>query len=218
MARLRIRGPDGERELPLRERAVIGRLGESEIPLNSLEVSRRHAVISAAAGGGHILEDLGSSNGTYVNGTRVTGSTSLVPGDIIRIGPWEFTYQAPAAAEPSIVIHGELTTHSGNHQLFEQDATRKLRTVLDIAHHLSQFSSLQELLDRMLEHLLGLFGKADHALVLLRERAGLAVRAARARTPAADLGVVYSRSVVRRVLEEGVAVVGAEDSVVTEGE
>lgn len=63
----------------------IGRDINSDIVLNVSEVSRRHARVSLQEGG-YILEDLGSTNGTFVNGQRLVGPHLLLPGEIIRLG------------------------------------------------------------------------------------------------------------------------------------
>ena len=52
------------------------------IAINDPEVSRKHARLSAQAGG-YVLEDLGSTNGTFVNGQRLMGPHMLQPGELI---------------------------------------------------------------------------------------------------------------------------------------
>jgi pSer/pThr/pTyr-binding forkhead associated (FHA) protein/S1-C subfamily serine protease len=54
-------------------------------PERDLDVSSRHAVLFLKEGHWH-LRDLGSTNGTYVNGTRITGERALAEGDVIRFG------------------------------------------------------------------------------------------------------------------------------------
>ncbi|MTE21518.1 FHA domain-containing protein [Streptomyces sp. TRM43335] len=63
----------------------IGRAPGSMLRLNDETVSRTHAQLHASARG-WVLRDLGSSNGTWVNGRRVTGSVSVRPGDHVRFG------------------------------------------------------------------------------------------------------------------------------------
>ncbi|MBH23323.1 MAG: hypothetical protein CMH57_02445 [Myxococcales bacterium] len=87
----------------------IGRTDENYILLNDQSISRRHAVIENN-GLVYSMSDLGSSNGTSVNGRQVTGTVVLKEGDIVRFGNVEFTfvsnetpydpnrYAAPAAA------------------------------------------------------------------------------------------------------------------------
>jgi hypothetical protein len=77
--------PEGRR-LTLTEPATVGRGPGSAIRLDEDEyVSSRHALITPADNGVWV-EDLGSTNGTYVNGAAVTTSRLLQPGDVVRIG------------------------------------------------------------------------------------------------------------------------------------
>ncbi len=68
---------------------TIGREG-SEIVLENPQVSRQHAVIDRV-GGSHVLRDVGSTNGTFVNGQRISQHT-LAPGDVIQIGAFKLVY------------------------------------------------------------------------------------------------------------------------------
>jgi FHA domain len=70
--------------------ATLGR-GDVEIRLDDPFASSRHARISRE---GHVvvIEDLGSTNGTYLNEEPLTGPQPLHPGDRIRIGDCEFSY------------------------------------------------------------------------------------------------------------------------------
>jgi hypothetical protein len=70
--------------------AVLGR-GNVEIKLEDPFASSRHARL-VREGPVMVLEDLGSTNGTFLNGEPVDGPQPLHPGDVIRIGDSEFTY------------------------------------------------------------------------------------------------------------------------------
>ena len=63
----------------------IGRAGDCEIRISDTYASQEHAKISQR-NGTWIVEDLGSTNGTYLNQRKVTAPTELAPGDRIRIG------------------------------------------------------------------------------------------------------------------------------------
>jgi hypothetical protein len=80
----------GPRELmgvsvPVSGPVVIGRSPGADIVIGDDFVSGRHARI-APSGDGAVLEDLGSTNGTLLNGKPVTAPCSLRPGDMIDIG------------------------------------------------------------------------------------------------------------------------------------
>ncbi len=71
--------------------ATLGR-GEVEIQIEDPFASARHARITRQ---GHVIviEDLGSTNGTYLNGEPLSGPQPLHPGDRIRVGDSEFSFQ-----------------------------------------------------------------------------------------------------------------------------
>ena len=69
----------------------IGRVPENQISIDKPEVSRHHARI-AITEGGWLIADLGSGNGTFVNGQKVK-EQRLNNGDRIRIGTTNFVFQ-----------------------------------------------------------------------------------------------------------------------------
>jgi hypothetical protein len=79
-------GPGAGTEHPVDGELVLGRERDSaDLVLDDPGVSRRHARV-LSDGGGVIVEDLGSSNGTYVNGERISGPVELGAGDELQIG------------------------------------------------------------------------------------------------------------------------------------
>jgi hypothetical protein len=68
-----------------KEEIYIGRDVNSDVVISDSEVSRKHARIILQAGG-YTLEDLGSTNGTFVNGQRLMGPHLLRPGELIMLG------------------------------------------------------------------------------------------------------------------------------------
>jgi pSer/pThr/pTyr-binding forkhead associated (FHA) protein len=72
---------------------IIGRLAECEIAFDDSNVSRRHAEIKARDGG-YAVNDLGSTNGTKVNGVTITFERALRDGDIISVGSHSIRYEA----------------------------------------------------------------------------------------------------------------------------
>ena len=78
-------------EYEIGDGAVMGRGEQAEIRLEDPFASGRHAQL-LRTGGIVVLEDLGSTNGTYLNEELVTGPQPLHRGDRVRIGDSEFTY------------------------------------------------------------------------------------------------------------------------------
>lgn len=64
---------------------IVGREADADVCLDAATISRHHARI-AIGGGGATIDDLGSKNGTWVNGVQVTTAVSLEDGDEIRFG------------------------------------------------------------------------------------------------------------------------------------
>jgi signal transduction histidine kinase len=80
-----VSGPDLGTTFPVAKPVVIGR-GKADIVLAENEVSRRHARLYYSGQHGYLLEDLGSSNGTLVNGVKLHKPTIVAVGDRIQIG------------------------------------------------------------------------------------------------------------------------------------
>jgi pSer/pThr/pTyr-binding forkhead associated (FHA) protein len=84
-------------ETPLYKEIVAGRQADCDLVLTEGHASRKHAKFSLADGAVW-LEDLSSANGTFVNGTRITGKVKLNSGDRLRFDVEEFDFRIPAAA------------------------------------------------------------------------------------------------------------------------
>ena len=78
-------GPDAGREWRLTETLVVGRAGDADVVLADPTISRHHASMSAQ-GETAVVEDLQSSNGTFVNGEQVGQPRRVGAGDIIGLG------------------------------------------------------------------------------------------------------------------------------------
>ena len=86
-----VRGPNaGSRFLLDRDTTTIGRHPDSHIFLDDVTVSRRHAEVQRSEGG-MAVSDLGSLNGTYVNGERCD-ERQLVSGDEVQVGRFKLLF------------------------------------------------------------------------------------------------------------------------------
>lgn len=95
------------RHIPLLEGAnVIGRASDTAIPIDSPGLSRHHARI-VVANGEATVEDLGSKNGTHLNGRRITTPCQLSDGDEIRLGTVVLTFRIGSPMSPTETVPTE---------------------------------------------------------------------------------------------------------------
>ncbi|HTP20454.1 MAG TPA: FHA domain-containing protein [Solirubrobacteraceae bacterium] len=81
-----IEGPDAGKQIAVDRAIVIGRAPESDFVLGDEEVSGMHARVTPAPDGSATVEDLESTNGTFVNQNEVEGPARLDPGDQLLVG------------------------------------------------------------------------------------------------------------------------------------
>ena len=77
-------GPLAGQRVAVESELIVGRV-DADITIDDPLVSRRHAAVRPAAGAIEI-QDLGSMNGTWVNGERITATTRLGHGDVVNVG------------------------------------------------------------------------------------------------------------------------------------
>ena len=93
MARLILATAEGQQAIELRPINSLGRHPNNSIQLLDKIVSKEHCILEQRDGG-FVLRDLGSLNGTYVNGERIRTAT-LTTGDEVRIGRYVLLYRHP---------------------------------------------------------------------------------------------------------------------------
>ena len=95
------------RMIAVRDTAAIGRSRRADVRIDDPAVSRFHCMVGRMAptsgrrdgGGGWMVKDLGSENGTYLNRRRIRGPARLADGDTIRLGRTRrIRFELPAAA------------------------------------------------------------------------------------------------------------------------
>src|SRR3954465_926138 len=102
-------GPAAGSVLPVSdEELLIGRQAPGPGKLgNDIEISRRHARVMRESNGQFLIEDLGSTNGTYVNGERILGAQILKPGDEVELGDTKLRVEALDAPSDKVIAPGE---------------------------------------------------------------------------------------------------------------
>jgi hypothetical protein len=100
-----VEGNGAGQKSPLDSTLELGRDPGVSMQLMDAQVSRRHARIGPR-GDGAAVEDLGSANGTYVNGQRIAAPREMQPGDTLRVGTTVLLLRSEqqVAAQPSAVV------------------------------------------------------------------------------------------------------------------
>ena len=90
-----VEGPDAGRQIALRGPVVLGRDQSADVVLEDGQTSRRHARVTPSASGGIVVEDLESTNGTFVNHDEVHSPVELAPGDELLVGVTVMQLRSP---------------------------------------------------------------------------------------------------------------------------
>jgi serine phosphatase RsbU (regulator of sigma subunit)/pSer/pThr/pTyr-binding forkhead associated (FHA) protein len=208
-----LQGPDPGRQFSLGGgTSMIGRTPEAAVYLESLAVSRQHAQI-VDQNDEYFVEDVGSSNGTFVNGQQVIGRIALTDHDTLQIGPYLMVLRPDTLpvrqSDPAIRV--QVSALPSSHTLYAQNPTHKLQVVMEIAQHLARTLEVKPLLTKLLGQLLQLFPQADRGMVLLGDGDHFEVHM-HERGKERDFGRTppYSRTLVQRALAEGIGVLSED--------
>lgn len=119
--------------LPSNKRYIVGRSKESDLCVADSSCSRKHAEFFVTPEATVILKDLGSTNGTLVNGYRVKEPTELHDGDKVQLGDnliFKFSFAAESDAQVQIEIYKKATrdalTNASNRSTFTEALSREL--------------------------------------------------------------------------------------------
>lgn len=199
--------PGGSRTFALRPGVhVVGRSADAGVQVADASLSRRHAEIRVEGDAVAVL-DLGSHNGTLLNGRPVSGEARACAGDTLQCGDVVLVLRAappaaapgmggPQAADPARTVSLRADAPGG-----DDAAGRRLSTLLRVAQLLAR---PDENLQRRILDLAAEILPIDRAVLLAAgEDGALTVAASTARTATFDRP--YSESIVRYVLERRVA-------------
>src|SRR5262249_3482086 len=137
----------------------------------------------------------------------------LTERDTLQIGPYLLALRPTptvAATESSLIVREQVSAVGLTQSVYAQDPALKLQVVLQLAQHLARTLDLEPLLDKLLEHLMQLFPQADRAMVLLCEKEKLVVRGQRCRRDEDATAYPYSRTIVKKALDDGVGILSED--------
>jgi serine phosphatase RsbU (regulator of sigma subunit) len=220
--KLDIRPADGERfDAPVEsDSVVIGRSTSADVSIADRFLSRRHARLYRQ-GDDWLVEDLGSRNGTLVNGAKISAPKTVRPGDVIGISASVIVVEgdtgSPRAGSdddrvhtvfrPAEAILGEsrsaiTRTAAADHDKLRR-AADQLRVLVDVHQTLADSLTAEEIFDRVLDRVFVHLTPQNGAIFVVQD--GELVRAAgrSTATPADDFP--ESKSLAGEVIDKGLA-------------
>ena len=222
---------DGLLTFDLREGAahIVGRAPTSDVPVIDPTISRRHAELETADGA-VVVRDLGSSNGTFVNGTRVQ-TAPLRMGDIVTFGKvgFQLSHVAPPSngkttpsgativrqlpvRDPSSTIAGmhvglSIPTTPSSHQSIDpaDKSRQKLTTLLEVSKGLGKATDLDTLLEKIVRYAYQIL-EVDRVAILLFDDSGELISKIERDKRGGETSRAVPQSIARSALRDKVAI------------
>ena len=226
-------GKAGERYRLVKEKTVIGRHPGCDIIVDSGSVSRQHAVVEMKEGAWWI-EDLGSRNGTLINGGKLNGPHQLESADEIGVcedrlvftvgdttpSEWVSLGGETDASQAVFQSHDEESMIVSQLDIprpladegISQNAEAKLRAVIGLNRALGASLSLEDVLPRLLDGLFDIFPNVERGFVLLNDvkTNRLILRAKKLKNAEEKGGLRLSLSLVNKVASSQRAILSAD--------
>ncbi len=223
-----LNGPaEGERRT-VGKGITIGRSSRCELTLAHQLVSRTHAEVVPAEGGGFLVRDLGSVNGTYVNG-RLIASAELKDGDQITIGEFNLAFnlghdgppstdsfvvlRSSTPKRPPIRIHGQAAALQES--LLSSDSARaerariRLETLVGVTQNLARLRELDVLYPMVVDEVMRVLPAERVAVFRVSREGRLEPQAARHAT-APGTAVEVSHTILDEVVTNRICVLSAD--------
>jgi adenylate cyclase len=191
---------------------IVGRAPTADLPVVDPTVSRRHAQILSDENG-LTVHDLGSSNGTFVNGNKID-TAPIVPGDVIAFGKVNFRLEgeatkvqtaATAITGPTIVRQRAMLDGETPDLGAGEKSRRKLATLLEVSKGLGWAADTDALLAKIAGYAYQILEVDRVAIILVDERGNLVPKFARDRKGTNTAGEI-PRSIARRALDDKMAI------------
>jgi len=202
---------------------IVGRSSDAEIAVPDRSMSRRHARLFCK-GGEWLVEDLGSRNGTLLNGRRISEPTPVGIGTVLRIGSTTVNVTEAAGETPVTSAGTEFDGHtvfrsaaellrepqaiSSGAMKVEDDVLRRytarLKVLNEVHQSLDRAIPLEDLLELILDRAFDNL-RPEEGTILLKGADGEYYRAASRSIKGENSKMLYSRNLVQQVVEKGQA-------------
>ena len=220
-------------EFTLKDNNTIGRQPDCDIVLAEESISRKHARIYSQ-GGKYFLQDLGSTNGTFVNG-KLIEKAEIVDRDVLATGNFMFTFHAVEQTPSSnlgqtiLSFEQERSSHvlkvidARDYDLESDTSTfagkddialiqRRISTVNRIARTMATILDVDEILTRVLDDLFDVFSQAERGFIMLLdpESGDLIPKAIKIRNEKKTARIEVSRTILNTVIEGKKSILSAD--------
>jgi len=218
-----IQGPDKGRIFELQEgENIIGRQSRT-VEISDRTVSRRHSRLSIA-NGQSTLEDLGSANGTYLNGVRINKPTAVKGGDQIRCGSTLLVFAGGQVGRATIEVdeNGNLVDAAIVARVPSNEdsviiptpeagaqAIDNLRILYDFIGEISSIFSVDPLLVRTLDKVFDVLAADRGYVMLVDENGRLALKASRMNEGQTEQQIPISRTIINEVIDKEVGILSS---------
>ena len=206
-------GPEKGLTYDLKEQVIfVGRAPDNHVRLKERHVSRRHLKI-LRKGGRYFIEDLRSTNGTYIRDKQIVPGKVFEVREGVPIGVGNVFLSLGKEYKRNVTsLQKSVDPTSPLNDTTEMDrpktSLRNLELIYSVSKMLMQSLDLNELFEKILDHIFGLLKRIDRGAILLVDpRSGKITRViSRAKDEAKHAARPYSRTIVNKVLKEGKAV------------
>ncbi len=218
-----IEGPAKGKIYDLKKKTTsVGRSASCDIHINDRAISARHLKLTRTSDG-VFLEDLGSTNGTYLKGELV------IPGDRVPVGEGDpiSIGNTLICVDRGFVVDGTLVLRTPNlkppveklsdtHWLLDRPMTNpsNLQLIYRVSHVLTESLNIHEILEKIMNCLFESLSRLDRCAILLLDddKGDVSEIISRSRQQPAETKIEYSRSIVDRVIREGLPILVQDTS------
>jgi len=206
--------------------ASVGRGPSNDIQIDEPSVSKRHAMIFKTPKG-YSIEDLGSQNGTWIDGSLIVSGKKIEIESGIPISLGNVLVSAGKALPSNFALAqacidlGEFVTECNKKSILADTLMtnrRKLQQIFEISKSLTQSLDIKEVYEKILDSLFLHFKKLEVGAILLRDEGSgsLSQVALKIRDKRRSKGLRISQSILRQAIEQSKAVMITDTSQVTE--
>jgi len=190
----------------------VGRSADNDIQVKDSSISRNHLKI-LRRGGLYFIRDLESTNGTFVNGKRISSGKDfeVKDGQPIIIGKVLISLGTPCQEDAISVQDAAVAGEGATTGIFTQDrrrphtTTKNLELIYKVSNVLMQSLDIDEILEKILDYIFDLLKRIDRGAILLvnNETGELEEIIGRSKFSSGKAIINYSRSIVDKVMKDG---------------